>query len=173
MSKGRKIGRRAAALSSRGKSVPLAPSNEERNEAISGGETCGESREDLAAEGTKESSCGACEAARLKEEIAALRGELDAERLRASLLERELESRTNDPIDYAAVAENEEFIDEYAVKSAVLRERIVTDYLRSLSGARGGARLLGERIGGVPLAPPRKPKNLDEAKRLAELFIKN
>ena len=105
----------------------------------------------------------------LKAEIAGLRGELDAMRTREGELIRELDERRTP--DYAAIASDEEFIDAYARRSELIKEKVIADYLRSLSHT-GGVRLLGESVGKSALAPLKKPKTLSEAKKLAELYIK-
>ena len=105
----------------------------------------------------------------LKAEIAGLRGELDAMRTREGELIRELDERRTP--DYAAIASDEEFIDAYARRSELIKAKVIADYLRSLSHT-GGVRLLGESVGKSALAPLKKPKTLSEAKKLAELYIK-
>ncbi|MDY5819869.1 MAG: hypothetical protein SPJ70_00945 [Candidatus Borkfalkiaceae bacterium] len=105
----------------------------------------------------------------LKAEIAGLRGELDAMRAREGELIRELDERRTP--DYAAIASDEEFIDAYARRSELIKAKVIADYLRSLSHT-GGVRLLGESVGKSALAPLKKPKTLSEAKKLAELYIK-
>ena len=106
----------------------------------------------------------------LRAEIAGLRGELDALRAREGELVRELGERSVP--DYAAIAADESFADEYACRSEIIRAKVITDYLRSLSRT-GGVRLLGEKVGRSALAPLTKPKTLSEAKKLAELYIKD
>lgn len=106
----------------------------------------------------------------LRAEIAGLRGELDALRAREGELVRELGERSVP--DYAAIAADESFADEYACRSEIIRAKVITDYLRSLSHT-GGVRLLGEKVGRSALAPLTKPKTLSEAKKLAELYIKD
>lgn len=98
-----------------------------------------------------------------------LRGELDAMRAREGELIRELDERRTP--DYAAIASDEEFIDAYARRSELIKAKVIADYLRSLSHT-GGVRLLGESVGKSALAPLKKPKTLSEAKKLAELYIK-
>ena len=117
-------------------------------------------------------SCGEIEAENLalRAEIAGLRGELDALRTREGELVRELGERSVP--DYAAIAADESFADEYACRSEIIRAKVITDYLRSLSRT-GGVRLLGEKVGRSALAPLTKPKTLSEAKKLAELYIKD
>lgn len=117
-------------------------------------------------------SCGGIEAENLalRAEIAGLRGELDALRAREGELVRELGERSVP--DYAAIAADESFADEYACRSEIIRAKVITDYLRSLSHT-GGVRLLGEKVGRSALAPLTKPKTLSEAKKLAELYIKD
>ena len=117
-------------------------------------------------------SCGEIEAENLalRAEIAGLRGELDALRAREGELVRELGERSVP--DYAAIAADESFADEYACRSEIIRAKVITDYLRSLSRT-GGVRLLGEKVGRSALAPLTKPKTLSEAKKLAELYIKD
>lgn len=105
----------------------------------------------------------------LKAEIAGLRGELDAMRTREGELIRELDERRTP--DYAAIASDEEFIDAYARRSELIKAKVIADYLRSLSHT-GGVQLLGESVGKSALAPLKKPKTLSEAKKLAELYIK-
>lgn len=105
----------------------------------------------------------------LRAEIAGLRGELDAMRTREGELIRELDERRTP--DYAAIASDEEFIDAYARRSELIKAKVIVDYLRSLSHT-GGVRLLGESVGKSALAPLKKPKTLSEAKKLAELYIK-
>ena len=106
----------------------------------------------------------------LRAEIAGLRGELDALRTREGELVRELGERSVP--DYAAIAADESFADEYACRSEIIKAKVITDYLRSLSRT-GGVRLLGGRVGRSALAPLTKPKTLSEAKKLAELYIKD
>ena len=106
----------------------------------------------------------------LKAEIASLRGEVDALKTREGELVRTLSEKSAP--DYAAIASDELFADEYARRSEVIKSRIITDYLRSLSRS-GGVRLLGETVGKTALAPLKKPKTLSEAKKLAELYIKD
>lgn len=106
----------------------------------------------------------------LRAEIAGLRGELDALRTREGELVRELGERSVP--DYAAIAADESFADEYACRSEIIKAKVITDYLRSLSRT-GGVRLLGEKVGRSALAPLTKPKTLSEAKKLAELYIKD
>lgn len=106
----------------------------------------------------------------LRAEIAGLRGELDALRAREDELVRELGERSVP--DYAAIAADESFADEYACRSEIIKAKVITDYLRSLSRT-GGVRLLGEKVGRSALAPLTKPKTLSEAKKLAELYIKD
>ena len=106
----------------------------------------------------------------LRAEIAGLRGELDALRAREGELVRELGERSVP--DYAAIAADESFADEYACRSEIIKAKVITDYLRSLSRT-GGVRLLGEKVGRSALAPLTKPKTLSEAKKLAELYIKD
>lgn len=117
-------------------------------------------------------SCGEIEAENLalRAEISGLRGELDALRAREGELVRELGERSVP--DYAAIAADESFADEYACRSEIIRAKVITDYLRSLSRT-GGVRLLGEKVGRSALAPLTKPKTLSEAKKLAELYIKD
>lgn len=117
-------------------------------------------------------SCGGIEAENLalRAEIAGLRGELDALRTREGELVRELGERSVP--DYAAIAADESFADEYACRSEIIKAKVITDYLRSLSHT-GGVRLLGEKVGRSALAPLTKPKTLSEAKKLAELYIKD
>lgn len=117
-------------------------------------------------------SCGGIEAENLalRAEIAGLRGELDALRTREGELVRELGERGVP--DYAAIAADESFADEYACRSEIIKAKVITDYLRSLSRT-GGVRLLGEKVGRSALAPLTKPKTLSEAKKLAELYIKD
>lgn len=117
-------------------------------------------------------SCGEIEAENLalRAEIAGLRGELDALRAREGELVRELGERSVP--DYAAIAADESFADEYACRSEIIKAKVITDYLRSLSHT-GGVRLLGEKVGRSALAPLTKPKTLSEAKKLAELYIKD
>lgn len=117
-------------------------------------------------------SCGEIEAENLalRAEIAGLRGELDALRTREGELVRELGERSVP--DYAAIAADESFADEYACRSEIIKAKVITDYLRSLSRT-GGVRLLGEKVGRSALAPLTKPKTLSEAKKLAELYIKD
>lgn len=117
-------------------------------------------------------SCGEIEAENLalRAEIAGLRGELDALRTREGELVRELGERGVP--DYAAIAADESFADEYACRSEIIKAKVITDYLRSLSHT-GGVRLLGEKVGRSALAPLTKPKTLSEAKKLAELYIKD
>mgnify|MGYP004652544113 CR=1 FL=1 len=117
-------------------------------------------------------SCGGIEAENLalRAEIAGLRGELDALRTREGELVRELGERGVP--DYAAIAADESFADEYACRSEIIKAKVITDYLRSLSHT-GGVRLLGEKVGRSALAPLTKPKTLSEAKKLAELYIKD
>lgn len=117
-------------------------------------------------------SCGEIEAENLalRAEIAGLRGELDALRTREGELVRELGERSVP--DYAAIAADESFADEYACRSEIIKAKVITDYLRSLSHT-GGVRLLGEKVGRSALAPLTKPKTLSEAKKLAELYIKD
>ena len=106
----------------------------------------------------------------LRAEIAGLRGELDALRAREGELVRELGERSVP--DYAAIAADESFADEYACRSEIIKAKVITDYLRSLSHT-DGVRLLGEKVGRSALAPLTKPKTLSEAKKLAELYIKD
>ena len=117
-------------------------------------------------------SCGGIEAENLalRAEIAGLRGELDALRTREGERVRELGERSVP--DYAAIAADESFADEYACRSEIIKAKVITDYLRSLSHT-GGVRLLGEKVGRSALAPLTKPKTLSEAKKLAELYIKD
>lgn len=90
-------------------------------------------------------------------------------RAREGELIRELDERRTP--DYAAIASDEEFIDAYARRSELIKAKVIADYLRSLSHT-GGVRLLGESVGKSALAPLKKPKTLSEAKKLAELYIK-
>ena len=106
----------------------------------------------------------------LKAEIAGLRGELDAVKAREGELLRELDERRTP--DYAAIAADEDFINGYAVRSELIKAKVIADYLRSLSRT-SGVRLLGESVGKSALAPLKKPKTLSEAKKLAELYIKD
>lgn len=122
--------------------------------------------------GTGEKTVGKTEAENLalKAEIAGLRGELDAIKTREGELIRELDERRTP--DYAAIAADEDFIEGYAVRSELIKAKVIADYLRSLSRT-GGVRLLGESVGKSALAPLKKPKTLSEAKKLAELYIKD
>lgn len=101
-----------------------------------------------------------------------LRAELDEVRGRLARAEEEnaaLKAMPPAP-DYAAIAEDEGFIADYAMKCEALRRAVVADYLGSL--ARGGqVCVLTSKVGRTPLTPVRRPKSLAEAKILAETLI--
>lgn len=92
-------------------------------------------------------------------------------KVRAENAENELNRLGCAPPDYDAILSDERFIDEYAVKCAPLRTRIIADYLIKLNGD-GAVSVLGGAVGNTPLTPVAKPKSLSEAKRLAEILIK-
>lgn len=93
-----------------------------------------------------------------KELIADLIGKLDAARAAANL----------EP-NYDKLLTDERLIDR-AVKDAVIRERVLTEYLGSLASG-GAVNVLSSALGRTPLTPVRKPTTLGEAKRIAENMI--
>jgi recombinational DNA repair ATPase RecF len=77
----------------------------------------------------------------------------------------------NQSPDYGAIARDEQFIDEYALFSDALKKRVIEQYLKELN-ATMSAPVLKSGVGSTPLTPPKKPKSLAEAKKLAEILIK-
>ena len=94
--------------------------------------------------------------AQLQEEISALKSE------NAMLKEK---------CDYANTLRDERFIEEYALRDETLKNRIIEDYLRALTSRRNVSVLRGG-MGSTPLTPPKKPRSLAEAKKMAEILIK-
>ena len=101
-------------------------------------------------------------------EISALRGENDALKTQISALEREMSERS----DYPRLVKEDEFIERYILGEEEIKKRIITQYLASLSAGTCPV-TLGGRVGYSPLTPVAKPKSLAEAKKLAEIIIKN
>ncbi len=119
---------------------------------------------------TEESRIRALEAKLLKSgrEIETLRGENDALKSQISALEREMSEKS----DYPRLLKEDEFIDRFVMSEEEIKRRIIAQYLTSLSGGECPV-TLGGRVGYTPLTPMAKPKSLAEAKKLAEIIIKN
>lgn len=79
----------------------------------------------------------------------------------------------NTPVEppYAAIAADESFIERYILTNEELKRQIIGEYLASLYG-RKSAPVLRTALGYAPLTPPQKPKDLAEARRLAEMLMK-
>ena len=101
-------------------------------------------------------------------EIAALRGENDALKTQISALNREMSEKS----DYPRLLKEEEFIEQYVMSEEDIKKRIIAQYLLSLQNGSCPLSLSG-RVGHSPLTPMAKPKSLAEAKKLAEIIIKN
>ena len=68
-------------------------------------------------------------------------------------------------------AQSEESFIEKALASDEIRAKIIAEYLKSLTN-NDTVRVLSGEVGSTPLTPAPKPKNLADAKKLAELLIK-
>ena len=85
----------------------------------------------------------------------------------------ELVEVKNDSLSACALEEldrNEDFLSQIT-NSEVVKKKIIEDYLRALS-LKNSVAVLGSGLGSTPLTPPRRPKSLAEAKKLAEILIK-
>lgn len=67
--------------------------------------------------------------------------------------------------------ETDEEIVQRIMSSDEVRAKIIADYLKSL-GSKNAVSVLNGQVGATPLTPVNKPKNLADAKKLAELLIK-
>lgn len=75
----------------------------------------------------------------------------------------ELTDRLNRP--------NEGELESLVMNNEELKRQIIGEYLASLYG-RKSAPVLTATVGAAPLTPPKKPKDLSEARRLAEIMLK-
>ncbi len=73
--------------------------------------------------------------------------------------------------DWSKLKENEDFIEESVLRDEQIKARVISEYLKELATKRGVA-VLRSNVGSTPLTPPKKPKSLAEAKKLAEILIK-
>ena len=69
------------------------------------------------------------------------------------------------------VLEDEEFIESRVLRDSNIVNKIIAEYLSSLSNPRG-APTLSSNLGRSALTPVKKPKSLEEAKKLAEILFK-
>jgi hypothetical protein len=100
---------------------------------------------------------------------------LEESERKVALLEQKIAENENNaysPTNFsiAAVEDDEEILAQI-LSSELVRKKIIEDYLRSLSLNKNLA-VLGRRVGSTPLTPPKRPKSLAEAKKLAEILIK-
>lgn len=68
-------------------------------------------------------------------------------------------------------SETEDDFIEKALASDEIRAKIIAEYLKNLTN-NDTVRVLSGEVGATPLTPAPKPKNLADAKKLAELLIK-
>ena len=106
----------------------------------------------------------------LKQQNALLLEQNEALNKENEQLKEAVETLKNATPDYEQIASSPDFIEEYALGSALLKAKIIEDYLRSLSKG-GGVSVLSTTVGAPPLTPHKKPKSLAEAKKLAEIII--
>ena len=72
--------------------------------------------------------------------------------------------------DAKSVLRDERFVAEHVLPDESITSRVITQYLENLN-ANGVPGLLGAGTGGAVLTPPKRPKSLEEAKRLAEVIF--
>ncbi|MCL2822228.1 MAG: hypothetical protein FWD86_03415 [Firmicutes bacterium] len=65
---------------------------------------------------------------------------------------------------------DQNFVDNIVVKDQSIADKIIAKYLDDLSSGQGTS-LLGATSGTAVLAPPKRPKNLSEAKRLVDIML--
>ena len=97
------------------------------------------------------------------EMIASLRREVNALKEENALLK-------SNP-DWSQALKDERFVEEYALRDEELKNRIIAEYLRALTAVKNTPVLRGG-VGSTPLTPPKKPRSLAEAKKMAEILIK-
>lgn len=68
------------------------------------------------------------------------------------------------------LAQDQSFIDSFILNNPVVRDRIIADYMESLSGVRPPELMI--KKGEIPLAPPKRPKSLAEAGAMAEKILR-
>jgi len=68
------------------------------------------------------------------------------------------------------VLKDDGFVTEHVLSDEGITSRVITQYLENIN-ANGAPGLLGARAGGAVLTPPKRPKSLEEAKRLAEVIF--
>lgn len=90
--------------------------------------------------------------------------------LKQKIAEKENKDYSPSSFSIATVEDDEEILAQI-LSSEVIRKKIIEDYLRSLS-LNNNVAVLGSRVGSTPLTPPKRPKSLAEAKKLAEILIK-
>ena len=73
--------------------------------------------------------------------------------------------------DWSKRMADEQFVEEFILGNEKIKAQIIGEYLRKLTSAKEVAVLRGN-TGSTPLTPPKKPKSLAEAKKLAEILIK-
>lgn len=78
----------------------------------------------------------------------------------ASLFADNMQSYLND----------EDFIEKFILNNEFIKDRIIKEYLNSLS-KNTSVLTLSSKVGGLPKTVLAKPKNLQEAKDLAEFFL--
>ena len=70
-----------------------------------------------------------------------------------------------------ALLRDEAFLEKYVYADPAINEVIIRRYLLRLSGNKG-VPTLGGKVGACALPALPKPKTLDEAKKMAELFLR-
>lgn len=65
----------------------------------------------------------------------------------------------------------EDFLEEYIYNNPEINETIINRYLLGLKG-RKQVPMLGGGMGQCAIAPVKKPRTLDEAKRIADIFLR-
>jgi hypothetical protein len=68
------------------------------------------------------------------------------------------------------LAQDQTFIDSYILNNPVVKDRIIADYMESLSGVRPPELMI--KKGEIPLAPPMRPRSLAEAGAMAEKILR-
>lgn len=68
--------------------------------------------------------------------------------------------------------EDDEFISRNILPSEKINNLVISKYLQALSNL-GSVQVLGARLGSTALSPIKRPKNLEEAKKLADIMIKS
>lgn len=87
-------------------------------------------------------------------------------------MERENDAKQNelDPLAAAEFAagllDDEEFVKKYVLKNPTVQRLVIEAYLR---GMKNSAPVSPK--GGAPLSPQKRPKTLEEAKQLCELYL--